>query len=193
MPPYMKRTLGILLLGGLCVALVGCQPKTPAPPAPAPPEVVSPRSGSINWRNYQFTFPDAGPPVWTARVAQGSGHPEDGTLVLHGVTCTLYKAGHAALHVQADDGRAVLKGKTAQMTLSGHVHAVEPLHGMHMTAQTFHWNSQDDHIIANAVQMDGLGYTHRADQGDFTTDLTRAAFSGHVQTATADFAEGTKE
>ena len=162
-------------------------------PAPAsvntPADTAKPAHSDIVFRHYKLTFPDHGPRIWQAVVERGNGKPENGLLALHGIDCTLYENGQPALHVKADDGNAVLQGKTARMHLTGNVHADEPKRGMTLTAKTFDWTSQQNRITATEVHAQGMGYDHHADRGEFTTDLSHAILTGHVRTETADFAE----
>lgn len=190
---FIRRTVFLPALGMLCLALAGCAGKAPVAGAPAPVTAPvkqeQPASSDIVFRHYKLTFPDSGPPIWQAVVERGNGKPENGKLTLHGIACTLYQHGQPALQVRADDGIAVLQGKSARMQLTGHVHAEEPKHGLTLTATTFHWSSLENQIIATEIHSQGMGYDQQADHGTFTTDLSHAVLSGHIRTATIDFTE----
>jgi len=185
-PPALCRAVPALIGAAVILLSAGCgrKPRTVPPPPPAPTESAM-KSGTIKVTDSRIVFPDTGPRVWVAEAESIVASADPGTVKLTTVSCRLYRQGQEALRVRADAGDAVRQGKAIRMTLTGNVRALEPKRGLRLTADTFEWASQYDRVSAVNVQWLGMGFTHRADRGVFSTDLTRADFTGRVETRTS--------
>jgi len=111
---------------------------------------------------------------------------DPGAMKMTKVKCRLYREGREVLNVEADGGNAVQQEKTIVVRLAGNIRVKDLKHGFSMTADKFEWSSQYDRVSAVNVQYLGGGLSHRADRGIFSTDLTRATFTGRVTTRTVE-------
>ncbi len=143
-------------------------------------------SGSLSGENYRIVFPEAGPRVWVAQAKTLRADSDQRTLTLLGVACELYQAGRPVLTVTAERGQAQLVDRQATVTLSGQVVATQAGRGTRLEAEQFVWDSSAARIQATRVRWQGAGLVHQATRGTFNTALTRAAFTGQVQTAVGD-------
>jgi len=189
--PSLRYILTACLLGGVCLLVAGCPggARKRAHPASADRSDVKPQTNDaakINYKHYKFVFPDQGPPAWVAQIDSGEGDNKTGVYNFHTVDLTMYKQGQVVLKAKSDEGKAVVEGKVAHITLFKHVVATEPQHGVQLKAETFHWVSNKDTFDATQIHTRGLGYEQWADNGTVTTNLSKATLSGNVRIETSD-------
>ncbi|HEY3417258.1 MAG TPA: LPS export ABC transporter periplasmic protein LptC, partial [Armatimonadota bacterium] len=200
MPLYTRcRLMTTLLVVGVCVALLaGCpgHRQGKRPPNGTKPKTTGGQQAAAKKNTftihgpYNIVYPIKGPRVFIATVKSGVGEIIPGqeqrvdstNFTLSGVDCQMYKGGASALHVTADSGKVLFKGKQVFVKLNGHVHAQEPVRGLQMDADTLQWTAEVDRITATRVIWRGNGFEHRADAGKFTTDLSQGNFTGNVKT-----------
>lgn len=185
------RSIPYMLLGVLLLVVAGCAPRVRnarqvAPPSPPPKATASAMKTTLVGTNYRLVFPEGGPRTWIADVATIRADAGSGISELTKVSCLLYTQKRETLRVTADTGKVAVHGKTARLSLRGHVRVREPRQDLLLLADEFRWTTQQDTISAKNVRWQGLGFEHRADSGEFSTDLSHATFHGHVQTATVD-------
>ncbi|MHB0937532.1 MAG: LPS export ABC transporter periplasmic protein LptC [Armatimonadota bacterium] len=185
-PPAACRTvLAVAALACILLLAAGCGKRRQSTPAPAPKVQTKTESGVVI-KDSSIVFPLTGPPVWTADVGEIKATGDPGKMELKDVKCRLYREGREALYVEAERGDAVQQDKAVVVRLTGKIRADEKKHGLTMTAEKFEWSSQYDRISAVNVQLLGGGLSHRANRGVFSTDLTRATFTGRVTTRTVE-------
>jgi len=177
-----------LALIGLATILLtaGCgkRLRKTAPPPPSSPSPTAINGGTVVVKDARIEYPDSGPRIWVAEAGSIIASAEPGVVKLTKVSCRLYREGKEVLRVRADGGDAIQQGKTVQVSLAGNVRAEDIRQELRLTADKFEWSSQHNRVSAENVQWLGMGFTHRADRGVFTTDLKRATFTGHVETKT---------
>lgn len=182
-----QRILALAVLAGVLLA-AGCGKRPQPAPTPPPTSPSSPAKsgGNLAITDSHIKFPVTGPRVWEAEVGEITATGDPGVMKLAKVKCRLYRNGRQALIVEADRGDAVQQEKAIVVRLTDNIRATDLTHGLTMTADQFEWSSQYDRVSAVNVRFLGGGLSHRADRGVFSTDLTRATFTGCVTTRTVE-------
>ncbi len=187
--PCIRYIPAILALGGVLL-ITGCpgttRKKSSTLAQPVTTATAPVKSTKFSWQRYHFTFPDPTAPVWVADVNSGETDQKTGVSILHGVKCRMYRQGQEQMSATADDGKALLQGKVAHVTLFGHVVATDPKHKLRMQSDSLHWVSNEDVATVTKVHACGPTFEQWADRGSVSLDLTKATLSGHLHVETTD-------
>lgn len=177
---------GVLAAGAVLAWLQSRRPTHPDPPVKPKPATATSLGGMVGAKNGVIIYPDAGPRIWVARAKSITGRSDAGTVELSGVECTLYHEGEATVIVNATRGVAHAQDSAVVISLMDTITARDTQRDLRFTADAFDWSSAHDRISATNVAWRGLGYAHTARHATFSTDLTRADFTGDVRTHTVE-------